>query len=145
MPSENTALTKTTTHDALASQDAKKLATALRESQDTTVFVNGTSVRLPAQATSAVLDLLRRLAQGESVTISTSEKWLNTSQAAQLAGVSNTYMRNLTDDGTIPVRYRGSHRRIRPQDVQQWLAERSASQGGTEPEGSSENYDLTDQ
>ncbi|HET7415409.1 MAG TPA: DNA-binding protein, partial [Arthrobacter sp.] len=103
MPSESTALTKTTTYDAIAAQDAKKLAAALEESPDTTVFVNGTSVRLPAEATSAVLDLLHRLAQGEAVTISTSEKWLNTSQAAQLAGVSNTYMRNLTDDGTIPV------------------------------------------
>lgn len=127
MPSESTALSKTTTHNALSAQDAKKLASALDESPDTTVFVNGTSVRLPAQATSAMLDLLHRLAQGESVTISTSERWLNTSQAAQLAGVSNTYMRNLTDDGTIPVQYRGSHRRIRPHDVLHWLEERAAS------------------
>jgi excisionase family DNA binding protein len=132
MPSESTALTRTTTHDALTAQDAKKLAAALSESTDTTVFVNGTSVRLPVEATSAVLDLLHRLAQGEAVTISTSEKWLNTSQAAQLAGVSNTYMRNLTDDGTIPVNYRGSHRRIRPQDVLQWLEERAASRNDTD-------------
>lgn len=132
MPSESTALTKTTTYDALPAQDAKKLAAALDESQDATVFVNGTSVRLPVEAASAVLDLLNRLAQGEAVTISTSGKWLNTSQAAQLAGVSNTYMRNLTDDGTIPVQYRGSHRRIRPEDVLRWVEERAASRNDTD-------------
>lgn len=126
MPSESTALTKTTHHNALPSDDARKLAAALGESPDATVFVNGTSVRLPQAATAAVLDLLNRLANSEAVTISTSEKLLNTSQAAQLAGVSNTYMRNLTDNGTIPVEYRGSHRRIRPQDVLTWLEERSA-------------------
>lgn len=73
------------------------------------------------------MDLLGRLAKNEAVMISTSETLLNTSQAAQLAGVSNTYMRNLTDDGTIPVEYRGSHRRIRPQDVLDWLDESAAA------------------
>lgn len=128
MPSESTALTKTTTHEALAQPEVQKLAAALQESADTTVFVNGTSVRLPKEATAAVLDLLTRLADGEAVTISTSERWLNTSQAAKLAGVSNTYMRNLTDNGTIPVRYRGSHRRIRPDDVIRWMDGRSTPQ-----------------
>ncbi|GAB3520796.1 helix-turn-helix domain-containing protein [Arthrobacter monumenti] len=126
MPSESTALSKTSHHNALSSDDAGRLAAALGESPDATVFVNGTSVRLPQAATAAVLDLLNRFANNEAITISTSEKLLNTSQAAQLAGVSNTYMRNLTDDGTIAVEYRGSHRRIRPHDVLAWLEERAA-------------------
>ncbi|WP_026533743.1 helix-turn-helix domain-containing protein [Arthrobacter sp. H14] len=128
MPSESTALSKTTHHNALSSDDARRLAAALGESPDATVFVNGTSVRLPQEASAAVLDLLNRLAHNESVTISTSEKLLNTSQAAHLAGVSNTYMRNLTDNGTIPVEYRGSHRRIRPQAVLAWLEERTPTE-----------------
>lgn len=127
MSQESKALTKTTHHEALPGGDVKRLANALDESSDVTIFVNGTTVRLPSGATAAVLDLLVRLAHGEAVTVSTSERMLNTSQAAQLAGVSNTYMRNLTDHGTIPVEYRGSHRRIRPQDVLDWLQERSTA------------------
>ncbi|MEX5264071.1 helix-turn-helix domain-containing protein [Kocuria sp. CPCC 205258] len=49
---------------------------------------------------------------------------LTTSQAAALAGISATYLRNLTTEGTLPVQYRGSHRRIRRSDVQAWLAGR---------------------
>lgn len=126
MPSETTALTHTTHHEALAPDDAARLADALAESPDATVFVNGTAVRLPEAAAGAVADLLARLARGEAVTLSTSERLLNTSQAARLAGVSNTYMRRLTDAGTIPVEYRGSHRRVRPRDVQAWLDARAA-------------------
>lgn len=127
MPQETTALTKTTQHEALTGPDAGRLAAALAESADATVFVNGTAVRLPPAAADAVLDLLERLAGGEAVVLSTAERWLNTSQAARLAGVSNTYMRNLTDAGTIPVEYRGSHRRIKPADVSAWVAARDAA------------------
>ncbi|MGC5644806.1 UNVERIFIED_CONTAM: helix-turn-helix domain-containing protein [Kocuria sp. CPCC 205274] len=49
---------------------------------------------------------------------------LTTSQAAALAGISATYLRNLTTGGTLPVQYRGSHRRIRRADVEAWLAGR---------------------
>lgn len=127
MPSETTALTKSTHHEALPAPEAKRLAQALGESADATVFVDGTALRLSAGAAEAVMDLLARLGRGEAVTIATSELLLNTSQAAQLAGVSNTYMRKLTDAGTIPVEYRGSHRRIRPRDVQAWLDARAAA------------------
>lgn len=127
MPSETTALSHTTHHEALPAADAARLARALEESADATLFVNGTAVRLPGAAVDAVMDVLRRLAAGEAVTVGTAERWLNTSQAAQLAGVSNTYMRNLTDAGTIPVEYRGTHRRIRPADVLAWVAAREKS------------------
>ena len=49
--------------------------------------------------------------------VSSSVELLNTSQAAEVAGVSLTYMRRLTDAGTIPVQSRGTHRRIRLSDV----------------------------
>lgn len=52
------------------------------------------------------------------------DRWLNTSQAARLAGVSNTYLRQLADRGEIPVTYRGTHRRIHPDDVAAWVRRR---------------------
>ncbi len=129
-------MTRTTQHEALAAPDAAHLARALGESADATVFVNGTALRLPSAAADAVLDVLGRLAEGEAIVLSTAERWLNTSQAARLAGVSNTYMRNLTDAGTIPVEYRGSHRRIKPADVATWVASRQTEAPQSEQSGS---------
>ncbi|MEN3343501.1 MAG: hypothetical protein V7635_77 [Arthrobacter sp.] len=105
----------------LSSDDARKLQYALSDSDDITVFVDGTVHRLPAQARDAVVDLLGRFSRGEAVTVSSVAEMLTTSQAAELAGISHTYLRNMTDRGEIPVEYRGTHRRIRLADIMAWL------------------------
>lgn len=124
---------KPRTTDALPEPESRRLARALGESDDVTVFVNGTTVKLPAKARDAVVDVLRRLADGDAVMVSSAEGLLNTSQAAEVAGISLTYMRKLTDAGTIPVEYRGTHRRIRLRDVQAWLESRAQKQRGQQP------------
>lgn len=111
---------------ALPPEDAGKLQRALEGSHDITVFVDGTVHRLPEQARDAVVDLLARLGRGESVSVSSVEEMLTTSQAAELAGISHTYLRNMTDRGEIPVEYRGSHRRIRSADIVAWLEQQKA-------------------
>nr|WP_269433311.1 helix-turn-helix domain-containing protein [Kocuria polaris] len=55
---------------------------------------------------------------------------LTTSQAAALAGISATHLRNLTTEGVLPVQYRGSHRRIRRADVEVWRAGRRRDDDG---------------
>lgn len=105
----------------LPAEEAAGLARALEDSNDITVFVDGTVHRLPAQARDAVVDLLARLGRGETVTVSSVEEMLTTSQAAELAGISHTYLRNMTDRGEIPVEYRGTHRRIRQAAIMEWL------------------------
>lgn len=106
---------------ALPAEDAQVLRYALNGSDDITVFVDGTVHRLPPQARDAVVDLLARFSRGESVTVSSVEEMLTTSRAAELAGISHTYLRNMTDRGVIPVEYRGTHRRIRLADIMAWL------------------------
>ncbi|KQN89568.1 helix-turn-helix domain-containing protein [Arthrobacter sp. Leaf69] len=106
---------------ALPADEAQKLQYALHGSDDITVFVDGTVHRLPAQARDAVVDLLARFSRGEAVTVSSVEEMLTTSRAAELAGISHTYLRNMTDRGEIPVEYRGTHRRIRLADIMAWL------------------------
>jgi excisionase family DNA binding protein len=122
-----------TTTPGLSGREAERLADAL-EARDVTVFVDGTSLRLPEGARDAVVDLLSRMTRGETVTVTSAAvtsaaeppadpgDLLTTSQAAALAGISATYLRNLTTEGVLPVQYRGSHRRIRRADVQAWLA-----------------------
>lgn len=114
----------------LAPTDQLALARTLDGSDDVTVFVDGTAHRLPLEARDAVLDLLRRLSRGDAVTVASVAELLTTSQAAELAGISHTFLRNMTDRGEIPVQYRGSHRRIRRQDIMAWLQ----SQKNTAPQ-----------
>ncbi|UKA58574.1 helix-turn-helix domain-containing protein [Arthrobacter sp. FW306-2-2C-D06B] len=104
----------------LAADDARNLARSLQDSNDITVFVDGTVHRLPDEARDAVVDLLGRLGRGDAVTVSSVEEMLTTSRAAELAGISHTYLRNMTDRGEIPVEYRGTHRRIRLADIMAW-------------------------
>jgi excisionase family DNA binding protein len=105
----------------LPAEDAQKLQYALSGSHDITVFVDGTVHRLPPGARDAVVDLLGRFSRGEAVTVSSVQELLTTSQAADLAGISHTYLRNMTDRGEIRVEYRGTHRRIRLADIMAWL------------------------
>jgi len=106
---------------ALPPEEAVKLQQVLAGSDDVTVFVDGTVHRLPPVARDAVVDLLQRFSRGEAVTVSSVEEMLTTSKAAELAGISHTYLRNMTDRGEIPVEYRGSHRRIPLAAIMAWL------------------------
>lgn len=110
---------------------------------DATVVLDGTTVRLGPAATEAVLSLLGRLASGATVTVSEQERWLNTSQAARLAGVSNTYLRQLADRGEIPVTYRGTHRRIHPDDVTAWVSRREQEREQEGERGTGQERDET--
>lgn len=110
----------------LPAEEAQGLARSLQDSNDITVFVDGTVHRLPATARDAVVDMLQRLGRGEAVSVSSIEEMLTTSQAAELAGISHTYLRNMTDRGEIPVEYRGTHRRIRLGAIMAWLETQKA-------------------
>lgn len=114
---------------ALPPEEAAPLRRALADSADVTVFVDGTAHRLPAGARSAVVDLLARMSDGDAVQVTSVAELLTTSQAAELAGISHSYLRKLTDAGTLPVEYRGSHRRIRRTDVEAWLGNQLQRRG----------------
>lgn len=66
------------------------------------------------------------------MTVSSVEEMLTTSQAAELAGISHTYLRNMTDRGEIPVEYRGTHRRIRLAAIMAWLDQQKKTAQATQ-------------
>lgn len=119
------------TAPALTDTQQRALSRGMIGNDDVTVFVDGTAVKLPDPARDAVVDLLQRLAAGDSVTVTSIAETLTTSQAAEAAGISHTYLRNLTDAGVIPVEYRGTHRRIRKDAIDAWLATQRKSDSGT--------------
>lgn len=74
-------------------------------------------LRLPARASLAVRNLLDRLAAGEAVQVVSADALLTTRQAAELLGISRTYLVRLVDEGQIPAHMVGTHRRLRAGDV----------------------------
>ncbi|MFC9357814.1 helix-turn-helix domain-containing protein [Rhodococcus sp. NPDC057014] len=98
---------------ALGSTAAAELRTAL----DGSPVVTLDGMVLPDSARDAVLDLLTLLADGQSVALGAVADLLTTSQAAEILGVSDTYVRRLADSGALPIEMRGTHRRFRLSDV----------------------------
>ncbi|MFD4367757.1 helix-turn-helix domain-containing protein [Rhodococcus sp. NPDC058521] len=105
---------------ALSADSANALATVADSANDDTLVslaVDGVDVPLDSAVRDALVRLLSLLGEGQSVTLGTVSELLTTSQAAEILGVSDTYVRRLADAGTLPTEMRGTHRRFRLSDV----------------------------
>lgn len=83
------------------------------------------SVEIPAAAAALLVRLLRDMARGNAVTIIPIHAELTTQQAADLLGVSRPFVIGLLDQGKLPHKMVGTHRRIRFEDL---LAYRRAAE-----------------
>lgn len=105
--------------DALAAEQIKTglAAVAAASADGTTLVLDGVSIAVPHSVGDAVVQLLTYLAAGDSVALGSVAELLTTSQAAEILGVSDTYVRKLADAGKLPIELRGTHRRFRLDDV----------------------------
>lgn len=76
-----------------------------------------TRVTVPATAFKLFIEVLDELARGNAVTVAPVHAELTTQQAAELLNVSRPYLVKLLEDGALPYRKVGTHRRIRLADV----------------------------
>lgn len=83
-------------------------------------------VELPAVAAEAVRRLLVELASGASVHVLADDAELTTQEAANVLGISRTYLVRLVDEGKLPAKLVGTHRRLRAADVLTYRARREA-------------------
>jgi len=108
--------------EAVIARTSKQLLSQYaREDQSLTVQVMDADheepIELPAGAVTLLLDILGAMASGQGVTIIPEDAELTTVQAADILHVSRPFLIKLLNEGKIPYRRVGKHRRSRMEDV----------------------------
>ncbi len=74
-------------------------------------------VVIPMSAFRLLTNILTEMARGNAITLMPVQAELTTQQAADILNVSRPFLIGLIEDGTIPCRKVGTHRRIRFDDL----------------------------
>ncbi len=100
------------------------------------------TVEIPASAAALLLRLLGDMAAGHAVTLIPVHAELTTQQAADLLGVSRPFVVKQIEDGKIPFRKVGSHRRLLFQDLMEYKRKMNAARQKSLDELAAEGQNL---
>jgi excisionase family DNA binding protein len=117
----NEVFTPTDSDSALAKESSRQLAAFLEQPSGLQLEVKtGTKSEelvLPRSALRLLLRALTEMGQGNAVTVTPLRAELTSQQAADLLNVSRPHLVKLLDEGAIPSRKVGSHRRVVLEDL----------------------------
>jgi excisionase family DNA binding protein len=77
-------------------------------------------IDIPPKAFNMLYDIMNNMALGKSITLIPSEPELTTQQAANMLHMSRPHMVKILEDGLIPYKKVGSHRRIQLKDIMKY-------------------------
>lgn len=103
-------MTRTHTPDAATVKTVRAITASLP--QEGELRLEGAPFALPPAVTAILRDMLATLAAGEPVALVTADSELSPQEAAEMLNVSRHTITRLMDDGTLPFRLVGSHRRL---------------------------------
>lgn len=105
----------------MARMSGKALSRYARKKAPLTVQVrdgdHDEPIELPAGAVALLMDILEAMAAGRGITLIPENAELTTVQAADILNVSRPFLIKLLEEGVIPHRLVGKHRRVRMDDV----------------------------
>lgn len=97
---------------AQAKESLRRLSAHLKDVIGVRSAGSEDTIELPSIAIRMLVDLLRQLAAGNAVTMIPIHAELTTQQAAELLGVSRPFLIKQLEEGIIPHRKVGRHRRV---------------------------------
>jgi excisionase family DNA binding protein len=119
----------------LARDSARQLALQLAKANGTMQLRvvepdgDGETVTIPTAAFRLLVTILAQMASGNAVRLIPHHAELTTQEAAELLNVSRPYLVRLLDNGRIPFRRVGTHRRVLFKDVMTYKAEHRRARG----------------
>jgi excisionase family DNA binding protein len=121
-----------TTHDPvtpsideaqMAKASSRRLAPYLDKNLSVRIAESDEQIELPAVAVRLLVDLLSAMAEGNAVTLIPIHAELTTQQAADLLNVSRPFLVKQLEEGVIPYRKVGTHRRVMFSDLMKYKHE----------------------
>ena len=85
------------------------------------------AVELPVSVGPLLMEILQDIAAGSAVAVLRRDAELTTQRAADFLNVSRPFLVGLLEDGTVPFRKVGTHRRVRFDDVLRYKNETDAA------------------
>ena len=102
---------------------ARQALAQLRNRPRRLSLANGSTVRFPKAAVDGLIETLQAIADGDTATVIRTPRELTTQQAATVLNVSRPTVIRLVEEGRLPARIVGTHRRILASAVLAFRAE----------------------